>query len=167
MKFKKIFIILLLVIYPITTFGAYLPDTPARIEQFMRYIIYERDRGEYWQTPEETLLRKKGDCDDFAILSYTLLKKAGYECKLVAILFEESGHAVTMFKTGDYWNIFDLNWYVLSTSKSLPEFFDSYYGTTWISIWEINPKSRGNIRDVRRHLRLIKRNPNFAGSEFD
>lgn len=45
-------------------------------------ISYETDTNQfntldYWQTPIETLTNKKGDCEDYAILKYALLKKQG------------------------------------------------------------------------------------------
>lgn len=36
---------------------------------------YLADKGEYWQTPEETIQKGKGDCEDFAILQYFILRE--------------------------------------------------------------------------------------------
>jgi predicted transglutaminase-like cysteine proteinase len=46
-------------------------------------VVYTSDKvvwkmDEYWQTPEETLKLKTGDCEDGAILLYVLMKKNGF-----------------------------------------------------------------------------------------
>lgn len=41
----------------------------------VRYVADEHDD---WQTPAQTLARQAGDCEDFAILKYALLRKSGY-----------------------------------------------------------------------------------------
>lgn len=43
-------------------------------------IRYVRDDGpDYWQSPEETLERGTGDCEDFVILKFHELVKAGVD----------------------------------------------------------------------------------------
>lgn len=32
------------------------------------YLTYRSDSGDYWQSPEESLLYRTGDCEDYAIL---------------------------------------------------------------------------------------------------
>jgi predicted transglutaminase-like cysteine proteinase len=41
-------------------------------------IKYKPDAVDYWQSPDETLKRGAGDCEDFCILKYALLREAGY-----------------------------------------------------------------------------------------
>lgn len=40
-------------------------------------IEYVPDIGDYWQSPDETWARKTGDCEDFCIGKYALLKRIG------------------------------------------------------------------------------------------
>jgi len=48
------------------------------INQFFNtHISYEKDDKDYWQTLNETLVRGRGDCEDFAIAKYTLALKVG------------------------------------------------------------------------------------------
>ncbi|TQE99407.1 MAG: transglutaminase [Spiribacter salinus] len=49
---------------------------------FNRHIRYEEDdrvwgRSDYWASPLEALGKGEGDCEDFAIAKYLLLRKAG------------------------------------------------------------------------------------------
>ncbi len=51
-------------------------------------IIYKSDFDtwgvqDYWQTPEETLILRTGDCEDFTILAMALLRLAGIYSELV------------------------------------------------------------------------------------
>jgi len=64
-------------------------------------IAYESD-GEgwgkdYWQTPEETLAYRTGDCEDFSILLCSLLRAYGIDAQRVYVALgvdgEEDGHA--------------------------------------------------------------------------
>lgn len=36
-------------------------------------VTYVSDKGDYWQTPEETLRLRTGDCEDYVILKRSLL----------------------------------------------------------------------------------------------
>jgi hypothetical protein len=64
-------------------------------------IAYKSDadqwRKDYWQTPEETLLRRTGDCEDFSILLCSLLRAYGIDAQRVYVALgvdgEEDGHA--------------------------------------------------------------------------
>jgi transglutaminase-like putative cysteine protease len=48
-------------------------------------IVYtpEPDGADVWQTPSQTLLLHRGDCEDFAILKYALLRKWGLPARIV------------------------------------------------------------------------------------
>jgi len=64
-------------------------------------IAYKSDqehwRGDYWQTPEETLSYRTGDCEDFAILLCSLLRAYGIDAERVYVTLGvdggEDGHA--------------------------------------------------------------------------
>jgi hypothetical protein len=64
----------------------------------------ERWGEDYWQTPEETLSYRTGDCEDFSILLCSLLRAYGIAAEQVYVALgvdgEEDGHA---FLTED-WN---------------------------------------------------------------
>jgi len=80
---------------------------------FVYSIPYKYDSvmltNDYWQTPEETLIRWSGDCEDHAILfMYLIHKYCGIE-KPCLIALENNktgiGHAVVRLKnTGQYYD---------------------------------------------------------------
>lgn len=50
-------------------------------------IKYETDSGgDYWKLPRETIRDKKGDCEDYAILLCSLLRRAGYTTDRVYVI---------------------------------------------------------------------------------
>jgi len=57
----------------------------------------ERWGKDYWQTPEQTLLYRTGDCEDFSILLCSLLRSYGIDAERVYVTLgvdgEEDGHA--------------------------------------------------------------------------
>jgi len=55
---------------------------------------YIEDCGDYWQTPEETIIRGAGDCEDFTFLLASLFIAAGLEKPAVMFgSYNEGGHA--------------------------------------------------------------------------
>lgn len=77
-----------------------------------RNIQYVEDsilhgKEDYWATPEETLERGAGDCEDIAILKFFTLKKAGLNMNNVRLAYvlycpvegiSRSPHVVVFFK---------------------------------------------------------------------
>lgn len=63
-------------------------------------IEYERDYEnwvvpEYWQTPEQTLTKRTGDCEDYCILAQEMLRRIGVESEIVVVYTENDNlHAV-------------------------------------------------------------------------
>jgi predicted transglutaminase-like cysteine proteinase len=62
------------------------------------YMSDEKRWGEdYWQTPEETLSYRTGDCEDYSILLCSLLRSYGIDAEQVYVALgvddEEDGHA--------------------------------------------------------------------------
>lgn len=44
-------------------------------------------KSDYWQTPQETLVKFKGDCEDVAIAKYAALRKMGIPDERLAIVY--------------------------------------------------------------------------------
>ena len=51
-----------------------LETNPAKAKSTTKQWVYQNDVREKWQTPEETLERKRGDCDDWGILMYYVIR---------------------------------------------------------------------------------------------
>jgi hypothetical protein len=77
------------------------------------YMSDEERWGEdYWQTPEETLLYRTGDCEDFSILLCSLLRAYGIDAEQVYVALgvdgEKDGHAFLIedrYYDGEWWRI--------------------------------------------------------------
>ena len=63
-------------------------------------LRYEFAMGDDWQTPEEIVKLKKGDCDDFAVLAKAILKELGIKSDVVVLRFKglSVAHAVCVWK---------------------------------------------------------------------
>lgn len=73
----------------------------SEIEEILYYtanhLEYVLDIEEYWQLPEESYVRRRGDCEDFCIFSmYLLYEKLGIEANLFLMtnISNGFGHAV-------------------------------------------------------------------------
>jgi predicted transglutaminase-like cysteine proteinase len=76
-----------------------------------RGLAYSSDaavwgRSDYWARPEEILMRGRGDCEDYAILKYWLLRQAGVDdsqLQLVVVWhsYRKMFHAVLVVHDGD------------------------------------------------------------------
>lgn len=113
--------------------------TPESIAEFLRNQISfaeDRDlfgRSEYWQAPEEFLARRKGDCEDYAILTQALLKRLGFEA-FVFSLYGERGyaHTVMVFKENGRYHVVNQDRLIRLQAKSLEELSDRLYSDwTW------------------------------------
>ena len=59
------------------------------INQNIQYVsdVILHGKEDYWASPEETLERGAGDCEDIAILKFFTLKKAGCDMKNVRLAY--------------------------------------------------------------------------------
>jgi hypothetical protein len=75
----------------------------------------------YWQTSKQTLKFKSGDCEDFSILFYDVIKLKGYIPHILSVWSDRGGaHAVCAFKAGDVWWHYS-NWGLKKTRHQLFE----------------------------------------------
>ena len=76
------------------------------VQDYIKYVGDEEARGqlEFWQYPEDTLIRGTGDCEDGAILMKTLTLCAGvpdWKVKIVAGNVKGGGHAYCTYIRDD------------------------------------------------------------------
>lgn len=78
--------------------------TPEDIARYAwKNFRFERDqrhfgKEEYWQSPEEFIRNKAGDCEDFALFTQTLLKRNGHPAFLLNVYGGRFAHTVVVFK---------------------------------------------------------------------
>jgi hypothetical protein len=84
------------------------------LKKVISTITYTRDvksGGEYWQFPFETIRRKKGDCEDGAILMANMMINSGipyWRIRLNAGMVQGGGHAYVTYLREE-----DNQWYVM------------------------------------------------------
>ena len=70
-------------------------------------ISYQKDFQENWESAQETLNKKHGDCKSYAFLNAAILKVMGYQPRILALTRREGGHAVCVFQKDGYYLWFD------------------------------------------------------------
>lgn len=89
--------------------------TPEALQKFMsKNFTYVEDRilfhqDEYWQTPEEMLERKEGDCEDYALFVQAILSRNGYRVLIMSAYGKDDAHTVAIFEKDGTLGIFDLD----------------------------------------------------------
>ena len=88
--------------------------SPKDLSKFMRknfrFIPDDKNFGktDYWQSPQEMLNLKKGDCEDFALFADAALKELGFESYVVSMYGKNKfAHTVTVFKQDGKFRVFN------------------------------------------------------------
>jgi hypothetical protein len=110
-----------------------------------RNFTYQRDiNGDSWANPEETLERKKGDCEDFAILARAVLKVLGYQSKIIVLqLNQQAAHAICLFQVNGYYCWFDNAILRKTSARSLGSFIEGMAANgNLVAMLELNPEKK-------------------------
>lgn len=127
-----------------------------------RQVTFVEDRrlygkSDYWATAAETLRRMRGDCEDFAILKYQMLLKAGIPSDamyltLVWDTVRRRDHAVLIVKLGEDYHLLDNNVdEVLPADSSLDYSARLSFsaGSSWVHGQTERPPTRGSVSAKR------------------
>lgn len=107
--------------------------TPDEIAHFMwRHFRYETDRTHFgteerWQSPEELLTSRQGDCEDFALFAHEVLKKQGIPSFLLNVYGNRFGHTVCVFKKDGRYHVIDGTKSAIYNTTDLKEVFSRIY----------------------------------------
>ena len=88
-------------------------QTPDDIAHFLwRNFLFENDQSqfgteEHWQTPEEFLMNRRGDCEDFAIFAREILRLHGTTAFLLNIYGGHFSHTVCVFREDGRYSVLD------------------------------------------------------------
>ncbi|WP_299181369.1 transglutaminase-like cysteine peptidase [uncultured Neptuniibacter sp.] len=116
-------------------------------------------KKEYWQTPLETLIEFKGDCEDIAIAKYTTLRIMGYTEKQLNLVYSLAGktpHMVlTFYPQGqDHPYVLDsLNKQLLTSDQRRD--LTTVYEFNNDSLWLTDKHFEKYKRTQSRHLALL------------
>lgn len=152
-------------------------SSPKEIAKFMKknfkFIPDQKLFGkvDHWQTPEEFLNLKKGDCEDYALFSKRLLELKGIEAYVVSI-YGRGGyaHTITVYKQNGHYNVINEDRHYKYQKKTIEEALSKVRGD-WI--WAGIAKQRGTrgwmLRRLQNKTRAAKHGTfrsNFAHYPF-
>lgn len=126
-------------------------QTPESIAKFLwKNFQFESDQrqfgqSEYWQTPQEFLIRRKGDCEDFAIFAQALLKQNGIQSFLFNVYGGKFAHTVCVFKENGKYQIIDGSKIIRFNAKNLNDLAFKIY-PFWKTAAIVAPSSHGKGR---------------------
>lgn len=113
--------------------GLQIPQVNELVNRLLRYredtALYET--GEYWASPAETLSHRAGDCEDFAILKYALLRDLGVsdaDMRIVVLRDEavRQFHAVLTVRHKGKWLVLDNRFSRVRFERDLPHYKPLY-----------------------------------------
>lgn len=127
-------------------------DSPQKVATwFTEEFEYRGEYPDVWQAPSSTLRTKKGDCEDFAILASSALRKIGISSNIAIIKFNglSTSHAICIWrnKNGKY-NFISNGHLYKSKAPTLEGAVEKYY-PDWDKIILANTK--------KEHLKVIRR----------
>ena len=112
---------------------AFLYTTPKTIAAFLKHeFTFERDwdlfgEAEHWQTPQEFLTKRKGDCEDYALLAQGLLVRNGIEAYVFSLYGEGYAHTVCVFVEEGRYNVINQDRVRYYRTKSLEALASAIY----------------------------------------
>ena len=82
--------------------------SPVQVNDYVNLKIRSKqeppDKDE-WQTPAQTISRRTGDCEDYSILKYFILRELEYKASILTVNLRSYGpHVLTaLYHNGDVW----------------------------------------------------------------
>jgi len=105
--------------------------SPEELSRWMSANLTYQAEGpgeDNWQSPEETLNNKGGDCEDFAILVQKVLKDLNIDSQLVYVGLPTMGHMTCFYRTSTGKLAFFSNQYLYTTNYySVREVLDVWF----------------------------------------
>jgi len=108
-------------------------SNPESIAHYMwKNFSVESDQTQFgqeekWQSPEELLINRRGDCEDFARFAYEILKSNGTKAWLVSIYGRGYGHTIVVFQEKGFYHAIDGTEVKRFNAKSLLQVFEKIY----------------------------------------
>jgi len=90
--------------------------------------VYKEDADrDIWSSPEVTLLRGYGDCEDLSFLSAKVIGYFGYPSKVLAHEQDGNAHVITIFEKNGAINVFDNTRHYITSVKNLKQIAQFLY----------------------------------------
>lgn len=113
--------------------GLQIPKVNYMVNRLLAYREDHRlwNQEEYWANPVETLNRRAGDCEDYAILKYALLRDLGVsDADMRIVVLRDTAarqyHAVLSVRQDGKWMILDNRFSRIRFERDLPHYKAMY-----------------------------------------
>ena len=133
--------------------------TPEAIAQYLwRNFTYESDRylfgkDNVLQSPETMMETRKGDCEDFAMFAYQLLKMNGIKAFLFNVYGNGYGHSVCVFKENGKFTVIDGTRIIRSEAATLDDVAYELYPFWNKATVSILPSGSGTVKILEKIAR--------------
>lgn len=131
-------------------------NTPETLSKWLKSNIhYESDRtgDDNWQAPHETLAKKAGDCEDYAILAQALLSEIGIPSQIIMVVYGKGykgkAHALCVFKRNGAYEYLSGSYLHKSGAFALEGIMDQDY-SEWQAIVELDFKNKSRVDIARK-----------------
>lgn len=136
--------------------GLQIPQVNAMVNRMLSYKEDDQlwQNPEYWASPSETLGRLAGDCEDYAILKYALLRDLGVkdEDMRIVVLRDTAVrqyHAVLTVRHKNNWLVLDNRFSRVRFERDLPN-YRALYSVNASGEWSHSKDSGNPIRLAAR-----------------
>ncbi|POF31661.1 transglutaminase-like cysteine peptidase [Roseibium marinum] len=136
--------------------GLQIPKVNYMVNRVLAYRDDARlwQTGEYWASPVESLTRRAGDCEDYAILKYALLRDLGVEDQDMRIVVlrdtaARQHHAVLSVRHEGKWLILDNRFSRVRFERDLPH-YQVLYSVNAAGQWSHVPTPGSPVRLASR-----------------
>lgn len=107
---------------------------PEGLSQYMKKnFTYRSDsrnygKDEFWQSAEEMMGQKVGDCEDYAAFAKAILERLGFQTTIVSVYWNTNAHTVAVFKADGKLGYFDLHKLKTSRADSVADLAGDIHG---------------------------------------
>lgn len=133
-----------------------LKNTQEIAEWVKANITYNSDQNlhgerDYWQTPEETLVLRSGDCEDYAFLNQALLKRINIESLVLSVerSYRKIVHAICVFPRDTPTSYLNNQYLHKSNSHVLYLIKSEYPDCRWLGILEFDTRKQRLILETK------------------
>jgi len=109
-------------------------QSPESLSRYMKKnFTYRSDsrnygKDEFWQSAEEMMEQKVGDCEDYAAFAKAILDRLGFETTIISVYWATNAHTVVVFKTDGKLGYFDLHKLKTSRANSVADLAGDIHG---------------------------------------
>lgn len=142
--------------------GLQIPKINYMVNRVLAYRDDARvwNTGEYWASPVEALTKRAGDCEDYAILKYALLRDLGVkdaDMRIVVLMdtAARQHHAVLSVRHDGKWLILDNRFSRVRFERDLPH-YRPLYSVNASGQWSHGQDKRTPVRLASRLSALAK-----------